>query len=54
MKKIFTIVILITSLFIGYAQTPPIIESTYYPVRNTSIKQVWDTVPGTTQKSQPL
>ncbi len=46
MKKIFTIVILITSLFIGYAQTPPIIEGTYFPVKNTSIKQVWDITPG--------
>ena len=42
MKKIFTAFLVITALSF-FAQTPPVIESTYYPVRNTSIKQVWDT-----------
>jgi hypothetical protein len=45
MKKLFTIVLLLTSISF-FAQTPPVIEGTYYPVRNTSIKQVWDTTPG--------
>jgi len=45
MKKLFTLLLLLLSItFI--AQTPPIIEGTYYPVRNTSIKQVWDTTLG--------
>jgi Secretion system C-terminal sorting domain len=41
MKKIFTAFLLLNALcFFGQA---PIIEGTYYPVKNTSIKQVWDT-----------
>ncbi|MBA3680729.1 MAG: T9SS type A sorting domain-containing protein [Bacteroidetes bacterium] len=42
MKKLFTIFLLLSS-FTFFAQTPPVIEGTYFPVRNTSIKQVWDT-----------
>jgi hypothetical protein len=51
MKKLFTL-IAIAAATLGNAQTPtaPIIEGTYYPVRNTSIKQVWDT---TTNMSVP-
>lgn len=45
MKKLFTIVLLLSSISF-FAQTPPVIEGTYYPVRNTSIKQVWDTTFG--------
>ena len=45
MKKIITLFLVLTSL-VFFAQTPPVIESTYFPVRNTSIKQVWDTIPG--------
>jgi len=45
MKKIFTLLFAVTALSF-FAQTPPVIEGTYYPVRNTSIKQVWDTTPG--------
>ena len=45
MKNFFTYVFIIvaTSFF---AQTPPVIEGTYMPVRNTKIKQVWDVTPG--------
>ncbi len=45
MKKLITIFLLASST-IGFAQGP-VIEGTYYPVRNTSIKQVWDTAHGT-------
>jgi hypothetical protein len=41
MKKIFTLAFLVATLCAS-AQGP-VIEATYYPVRNTSIKQVWDT-----------
>jgi len=44
MKKLATLIATAASA-IAFAQTPtaPVIEGTYYPVRNTSIKQVWDT-----------
>lgn len=42
MKKLLTILLLIVSVSF-FAQTPPVIEGTYAPVRNTSVKQVWDT-----------
>ena len=45
MKKIVTLFLLLSSITF-FAQTPPVIEGTYYPVRNTSIKQVWDTTLG--------
>jgi len=41
MKKIFLLACVCVSLLI-HAQAPPVIEGTYYPVRNTSIKQVYD------------
>lgn len=45
MKKLFTLSFLfIAGCFV--AQAPPVIEGTYFPVRNTSIKQVWDVTPG--------
>ncbi len=46
MKKLFTLFLLCSSIAF-FAQSPPVIEGTYYPVRNTSIKQVWDTANGT-------
>ncbi len=44
MKKLITLAALVLSTVV-LAQTPtaPVIEATYYPVKNTSIKQVWDT-----------
>jgi hypothetical protein len=45
MKKLFTLFLFLSSIQF-FAQTPPVIEGTYYPVRNTSIKQVWDTTLG--------
>jgi len=45
MKKLFTLFLFLSTIEF-FAQTPPIIEGTYYPVRNTSIKQVWDTTLG--------
>jgi hypothetical protein len=42
MKKLFTLFLLLTSITF-FAQTPPVIEATYFPVKNTKIKQVWDT-----------
>ncbi len=45
MKKIYTLFLALTAMSF-FAQTPPVIESTYFPVRNTSIQQIWDTVPG--------
>ena len=44
MKKLITLTALVVSTVV-LAQTPtaPVIEATYYPVKNTSIKQVWDT-----------
>lgn len=41
MKKIFTLVFFITTLA-TFGQGP-VIEGTYYPARNTAIKQVWQT-----------
>jgi hypothetical protein len=41
MKKLFTLFLLLTTIAF-YAQTPPVIEATYFPVKNTKIKQVWD------------
>jgi hypothetical protein len=41
MKKFFTLFLFVATSTI-FAQGP-VIEATYYPVRNTSIKQVWDT-----------
>ncbi len=41
MKKLFTLFCIISSLVIS-AQGP-VIEGTYYPARNTAIKQVWQT-----------
>jgi hypothetical protein len=46
MKRLITVLLLLLSSTTFFAQTPPIIEGTYYPVRNTSIKQVWDTTLG--------
>jgi hypothetical protein len=49
MKKIFTLLAFATAALVNAqapTPTPPVIEGTYYPVRNTSIKQVWDKVPG--------
>ncbi len=44
MKKLFTLTALaLSTLVLAQTPTPPVIEGTYYPVRNTSIKQVWDT-----------
>ncbi len=45
MKKLFALFLIFNAITF-FAQTPPVIEGTYYPVRNTSIKQVWDTTPG--------
>lgn len=45
MKKLFTLFLFLSSIQF-FAQTPPVVEGTYYPVRNTSIKQVWDTTLG--------
>ena len=45
MKKNFTLSLLFISIAF-FAQSPPVIEATYYPVKNTSIKQVWDVTPG--------
>jgi hypothetical protein len=45
MKKLFTLFLVVSSL-VFFSQTAPVIEGTYYPVRNTSIKQVWDTTLG--------
>ncbi len=45
MKKIVTLALFIFSISF-FAQSPPVIEATYYPVKNTSIKQVWDVTPG--------
>lgn len=44
MKRLITLLATAASA-IAFAQTPtaPVIEGTYFPVRNTSIKQVWDT-----------
>lgn len=44
MKRLMTLIATAASA-IAIAQTPtaPVIEGTYFPVRNTSIKQVWDT-----------
>ncbi len=44
MKKQLT-AILMTMSILGIAQGP-VIEGTYLPVRNTSIRQVWDKTPG--------
>jgi hypothetical protein len=44
MKKLITLIAFATTALVN-AQGP-IIEGTYFPVRNTSIKQVWDTVQG--------
>ena len=44
MKKLFTFISVWASISI-FAQAP-VIDGTYYPVRNTSIKQVWDTTLG--------
>ncbi|MDX2173805.1 MAG: hypothetical protein SFY56_11850, partial [Bacteroidota bacterium] len=44
MKKLFTILCLLFAL-VTYSQAP-VIEGTYFPVRNTAIKQVWDTTGG--------
>jgi hypothetical protein len=41
MKKLFTLFLLVTTITF-FAQTPPVIEATYFPVKNTKIKQVWD------------
>jgi hypothetical protein len=41
MKKIFTLLLSFFSIAF-FAQTPPVIEATYFPVKNTKIKQVWD------------
>ncbi len=41
MKKLFTLFLLLTAIAF-YGQTPPVIEATYFPVKNTKIKQVWD------------
>lgn len=41
MKKLFTLFLLVTAITF-FAQTPPVIEATYFPVKNTKIKQVWD------------
>lgn len=51
MKKLVILIAFATAALVN-AQTPtaPVIEGTYYPVRNTSIKQVWDT---TTNMSVP-
>lgn len=46
MNRIF-LVVLFSALFLSaQTQTPPVIEGTYFPVRNTSIKQIWDTTQG--------
>jgi hypothetical protein len=45
MKKILFPLLAILTCFCVQAQSP-IIEGTYLPVRNTSIKQLWDTVAG--------
>jgi len=51
MKKLLTIIAFATaSITSAQAPTPPVIEGTYYPVRNTSIKQVWDITPGNMAK----
>jgi len=43
MKKLITLVAVVLSTVVLAQTTPPVIEGTYFPVRNTSIKQVWDT-----------
>ncbi len=45
MKKIYSILFLIIAS-ITVSQTAPVIEGTYFPVRNTKIKQLWDTTQG--------
>jgi len=44
MKKLITFLTLaLSTSVVAQAPTPPVIAGTYFPVRNTSIKQVWDT-----------
>lgn len=42
MKKLFTICLSLLILS-SFGQAPPVLEATYLPVRNTTIRQVWDT-----------
>jgi len=44
MEKFFTIVLLFVAT--SFFAQAPVIEGQYFPVRNTSIKQVWDITPG--------
>jgi len=44
MKKLFTILLLFVAT--SFFAQAPVIEGQYFPVRNTSIKQVWDITPG--------
>jgi len=44
MKKLFTL--LLTSFVLLTCAQAPEIEGTYFPVRNTKIKQIWDTIQG--------
>jgi hypothetical protein len=51
MKKLIALAaVLFSAMMLAQTPTAPVIEGTYFPVRNTSIKQVWDT---TTNMSVP-
>ncbi|MGE0568446.1 MAG: carboxypeptidase regulatory-like domain-containing protein [Bacteroidia bacterium] len=45
MKKGFLLLLIFLSLN-SLAQNPPVLEGTYLPVRNTTVRMVWDTMPG--------
>ena len=45
MKKLFTLLLILFINSVSFSQGP-VIEGTYYPVRNTKIKQIWDTTQG--------
>lgn len=45
MNKIFTLILMMVT-GVSISQTAPVIEGTYFPVRNTKIKQIWDTTQG--------